>query len=101
LRWLVCILLASCLAQSTGLASAVESDACGESCPDEDPGGECPPLCPTCICAAHPHPTVLPVPGTGLPPPGPLPTWSWPDEDGHLPRPEPDEILRVPIAARC
>ena len=95
-RVLSVLVLAVFLGQATAFAALIETDDCDQSCPDDEPGGKCPPICPSCSCASHSQPSVL-VPENLATlidlPPVVIPQIM---DVTPLPTPDPREILHVP-----
>ena len=99
MRVLATLVLAVFLGQAVGLSAIAAVDGCDVDCPDDDEGGPCPPICPSCACPSHARPSM--VPGSGeiqLIDERPVPiAIAFAAE--HLPCPDPREILHVPKAA--
>jgi hypothetical protein len=93
LRVLVALILLT-LAPQLGSAAGVPLERCEETCPDDDPQGNCAPDCDDCSCCNHLRsplashlqgasgaiPQQRFSPGTALPPESPEPA-----EIGHVP----------------
>ncbi len=90
---LVLLLLAGA---AIGAPMLVALDACTESCPDDDTGGDCPPACTSCTCCTHSlRPVILgrALPASTTPPArqaGPV------YADPAPAVPEPHDIFHVP-----
>ena len=79
--------------EATGLFPAALGDACTQDCPDDDPGGQCPPVC-ACPCCAH-VPPLMPVVRT-LPVITDEQAMHFVDADAAPPSAEPRSIFHVP-----
>lgn len=91
------LLLVLVLVNTSGLASAVEV-ACGDDCAGEPcDDGDCPPVCASCACARLPLATAAAPATEAAQVPVGLRTLSFAPQ-AEPSAPEPQEILRVPIA---
>jgi hypothetical protein len=98
LRLFVLIVASVLLLQAGGAASVAAIDDCAGSCPDDDPEGDCPPVCPSCTCVTHAHPPLLPPRETvALAVQTPTAS-SFAAVAMFVPSPDPREILHVPKA---
>jgi hypothetical protein len=93
-RFLAALLLGLFLAQATGLAAALEGE-CEDACTDDDPGEECPPICPSCTCLTHTQPSLVLRADAPLIAGAPV-LIDVPGPATLLPSPDPREILHVP-----
>src|SRR5262245_54269040 len=98
-RILAALTLVFLAGQATGLAAAMQSHGSEEACSDDDPGGECPPICPSCTCVSHAHPTVLPLRGAPPVVDEPPVVIGFLAVTTFVPSPDPREILHIPKAA--
>ena len=84
------------LVQTLAAAQAATS-ACVESCPDDDPGGNCPPAC-SCTCHHAPR-RPAPAEAMSLGVRAPDRVRHRPGDEQLPPAPEPREMLHVPKSA--
>ena len=94
LRLLSLVLVALVLCQATGLGVSTEADGCAESCPGEQPGGDCPPDCVWCACCPGARPLIVEQVAVA-----PAPEWRGTTLEGIAPVisiPYPHEIYHVP-----
>jgi hypothetical protein len=97
-RLVVAIATALLIFQASGASSEGGEDDCAQSCPDDDPGGECPPACPSCTCATHAHPPLIPsLAAESFVVESPTVS-SLASKSIFVPSPDPREILHVPRA---
>ncbi|MBK7076044.1 MAG: hypothetical protein IPH44_27490 [Myxococcales bacterium] len=91
------LLVVLALVSASGLSEAIEV-ACGDACVGEPcDDGDCPPVCPGCACARLPVAvTTTPTPVAAAPPIDQRVLTFAPESEPSTP--EPQEILRVPIA---
>lgn len=60
-RLLQALALVCLLGEMSGAFAALAPDRCPETCTDDSPDGQCPPLCQDCGCCSHVVPTLIPV----------------------------------------
>jgi len=82
--------------QANEALAAMETGPCHERCPDDDPGGNCPPTCPTCVCFGHAQVPAVPpgAPVLAAVPPSPVDLAE--PAVRQVAAPDPREILHVP-----
>lgn len=93
------LMLLLVMGQALGLDMLVGEDVCAQQCPDDADGRNCPPVCPACACSLHGSPTVLPSAPMLVVRPQSVTRVRMAEAERTPLAPEPDEILRVPIAA--
>ncbi len=98
LKLFVAMAAAVLLLQASGAASLATIDDCAESCPHDDPEGECPPVCPSCTCVTHAHPPLLPPRDSLALSVQASTVSSFAPVAMFVPSPDPREILHVPRA---
>lgn len=65
-RLLLALALLCLLGEVSGVFAAFAPDRCLQSCSDDAPDGQCPPLCQDCGCCTHVVPTLFPSPTVEL-----------------------------------